>query len=171
MAAYRSSGDMVSPYVAAGAGAVAGGGAVVVAQTIKTAKSRASWALGIGVALTALSLVSSSDLNAAQTQATSIQSQLQQMTIDQTSATTLGPAVNTLRNQMILLAQNQAYIAYGANWWAFNGAPPAAALASTTASSSVYPAAVQTQLQATNNSTALIVLGIAIVAILALVLF
>lgn len=162
-----------NPYEVAGAGALAGGAAVVAVGKVQQASRRGAWALGLGVALTALSLVSSSDLNACQATALSITQASQAITLNDTDAASLAVGVRAIQNQLIALGSNQQQICYAANWWSFSGAPPVATLAPTSVSATahIYAAATQTTTQNSSNSTAIVVLGIAILAIVALVAF
>ena len=165
----NNSGQM-NPWAAGAMGAGAGVAGYAAVDKIRKANTKANWALGIGVVLTGLAFISSSDLNAAQNTATSLQGQAQALVIDTTNAASVGAGLNALRNITIGLAQNQATIAYDANWFALNGPPPAATLAGTTLSGALYPAAVQTVTTTTSNNNVLIVMALAVVVVLALVL-
>lgn len=162
-----------NPYEAAGAGVGVGVAGTLAVQKVRQANSRASWALGIGVALTALSFVSSSDLNACQSTALSLTQQAQAITLDDTSAATLAVGVRAIQNVAIGLGSNQQQLAYAANWWSFSGAPPVATQAPAGVSSTahIYAAATQATTANSSNSTAIVVIGVAILALVALVAF
>lgn len=143
-------------------GAAVGAGAAQVAHKIDSAYKLGAWGLGIGVVLAAMTVVSSSDLNSAQTTATNIANNVQSLPISNASTasvTSLATDMQNVRTQLGLLAANQAQGFYAANYFSFT--PPIQQNFPVQAGP-ITPAA-QTQ---TSSNTGIIVIGLAIVVVL-----
>lgn len=149
-------------------GAAAGASAVVIGEKIKSNGRKANWALGIGVVLTALAAVSSSDLNADQTTAQNLATQYQALALNTATtatATTIQLELATLRALGIQQANLSAKIAYDANLFAFNGTPVQqnAPIQNGAVTSTAVAAA-------SNNNTLIIVVLVAAAVLLAVIL-
>lgn len=137
------------PYVAAGA---AGGVALDRAYMAqKSAAKRSNWALGIGIGLVALTAVSSSGLNADQSNAQSVINRLSNLTFTTGGAVT-GEEVAALRAATLELAGVVQKVAYDANLYAFDGAPTPPVTPTQIAS-----VTQTTQVQTNNNNAGLLV--------------
>lgn len=156
-----------NPLLAFGAGATGGAGAHPAAMMLKQAKSRANWGLGLGVGILALSAVSSSDLNADQTNAQNVINSTTALTF--TSAGTTGAEVAALRGQVLQLAGVVQKMAYDANLFSFNGAPTPPNTVQPAAVGGVMPAITQTASATTSNNN-LIILAAAIIAVVLIVM-
>lgn len=113
-------------WAGAGAGAGVTAASITAYQKLKSANTKANWALGIGVVLTALAAVSSSDLNSDQTTAQNLATQYQAMPINTATTatpTTIQAEIATLRALGIQQANLSAKMAYDANWFSFSGTP------------------------------------------------
>lgn len=163
----EKSGDM-SPWGDRAMGAAGGATAVVVAQKITGANRKANWALGIGVVLTALAAVSSSDLNSDQTTAQNLAVAYQALALNtptSATATTIQAEIAALRSLGIQQANLSAKIAYDANLFAFNGTP-------LQQNSPVQNGAITstTTTTTTSNNTLIVVILVAAAVLLAVIL-
>lgn len=160
MGAYTgSSSSMGSSILYAGGGAAAGAGAYAAVQKLDKAQKRASWGLGIGVALVALAAFSSSDLNADQTALQSLATQCAGLSFD---ASVTGLQVAALRSIVGQHINISMKMAYDANIFSFNGSP----------SQQPFPvqiAAITPQTITTTNNNNVIVLALAVLAVVLVV--
>lgn len=152
----------------AAAGAAVGTGGYVLVQKVKSANAKANWALGIGVVLTALAVVSSSDLNSDQTTAQNIATQYQALALNTATTatpTTIQAEIAALRSLGIQQANLAAKMCYDANWFAFSGTP-------VQQNAPVQNGAITatTTTTASNNNGLIIVAIAAVVVLLAVVL-
>lgn len=144
-------------------GAAVGATAVLAAQKLKAANSKANWALGIGVVLAALAAVSSSDLNSDTTTAQNLATQAQAFPISlatTASLTTLTNDVQAIRAHLILQDNLMAKIAYDANYFSFNGTPTQQN--APVQAGAITPTAVTTS----NNNSAIIIIAVAALVVL-----
>ena len=113
----------INPWAAGAIGAGVGAGAVMTGQDIKTAKSRASWALALSVGIGGLMLVNAGNLNTASQQAQSVAQQLNGLTLSATTAAAGTDGAN-IRAATVNLANIVANVAYYANPFNFFSTAP-----------------------------------------------
>lgn len=164
----RPSSTQENPFATGAAvGAAGTAGAMVVGQKLKSANAKANWGLGIGVVLTALAAVSSSDLNADQSTAQNLATQAQAMPISNASTATLATLaadVQGIRSHLILQDNLLAKMAYDANFFSFSGTP--VQQNAPVQSGAITPTATTT----TSSNNGLIIVAIAALVVLLAVL-